>query len=143
MKDAAEAKEWLGENLASRRNEHSPYYTALLEYIRRLPDSDPELARTAALLVTYDRGPGRRPDISLNGDDEDTADVIGEVLDDDEERHDMGQSSPGSEPHLGSDREPGTFSALPRDSYAAFLRGLLDRMEIWLADDAEIDRSAE
>jgi hypothetical protein len=69
--------------------------------------------------------------------------VIGEVLDDDEERHDLRQSSTGSETHLGSDLEPGIFSALPRDSYAAFLRGLLDRMEIWLADDAEIDRSAE
>jgi hypothetical protein len=94
------------------------------------------------LLVTYDHGPGRRPDISLNGDDEDTADVIGEVLEDDEERHDT-QQSLNSETYLGSDPEPGDVSTLPRDSYAAFLHGLLDRMEIWLADDAEIDRSAE
>jgi hypothetical protein len=35
-------------------------------------------------LNSYDRGPGRRPDISLSGDDEDTAAVIGEILDDDE-----------------------------------------------------------
>lgn len=67
--------------------------------------------------------------------------MIGEVLDDDEERHDTWQSSLNSETDLDSDLED--FPALPRDSYAAFLHGLLDRMEVWLADDAEIDRSAE
>jgi hypothetical protein len=72
-----------------------------------------------------------------------TADVIGEVLGDDEERHDTWQSALNSETYLGSDLEPGDSPTLPRDSYAAFLHGLLDRMEIWLADDAEIDRSAE
>ena len=143
MKAAAEAREWLAENLTGRLSEHSHYYAGLLAYIRRLPDDDPELARTATLLRTYDRGPGRRPDISLNGDDEDTADVIGEVLDDDEERHDTLQSLRDSEADLGPDAEPGDFVTLPRDSYAAFLHGLLDRVEIWLADDAEIDRSAE
>lgn len=35
MKDAAEAKEWLTENLTDRGNEHSTYYTGLVEYIRR------------------------------------------------------------------------------------------------------------
>ena len=60
MKDAAEAKEWLTENLTNRSNEHSPYYAGLVEYIRRLPDNNPELARAVALLVTYDRqGPGK------------------------------------------------------------------------------------
>lgn len=131
MKDAAEAKEWLTENLTNRSNEHSQYYAGLVEYVRRLPDNDPELARAVSLLVTYDRGPGRRPDISLSGDDEDTADVIGEVLDDDEERHDTWQSSLNSETDLDSDLEPDDFPALPRDSYAAFLHSLLDRMEVW------------
>jgi hypothetical protein len=143
IKDVAEAREWLTENLTGRLNEHSQYYAGFLAYIRRLPDNDPELARTAALLVTYDRDPGRRPDISLSGDDDDTADVIGEVLDDDEERHDTLESLRDSEAYLGSDAEPGDLPTLPRDSYAAFLHGLLDRMEIWLADDAEIGRSAE
>ena len=142
MTDAAEARQWLTENLANRSNEHSPYYAGLVEYIRRLPDNDPELARALALLVTYGRGPGRRPDISLSGDDEDTADVTGEVLDDDEQRHDTWQSSLNSETDLDSDLEPYDFPALSRDSYAAFLHGLLDRMEAWLADDAQIDRSA-
>jgi hypothetical protein len=45
MKDAAEARQWLTENLTNRRNEHSRYYAGLAEYIRRLPDNDPELAR--------------------------------------------------------------------------------------------------
>ena len=43
---------------------------------------------------------------------------------------------------LDFDLEPDDLRALPRDSHAAFLHGLLDRMEVWLADDAEIDRSA-
>lgn len=37
MKDTAEAKEWLTENLTNRSSEHSPYYAGLLEYIGRLP----------------------------------------------------------------------------------------------------------
>ena len=69
--------------------------------------------------------------------------MTGEVLDDDEERHDTLQSLLDSEADLGSGAKPGDFPTLPRDGYAAFLRGLLDRMEISLADDAEIDRSAE
>ncbi|HXB47446.1 MAG TPA: hypothetical protein VNW50_06745 [Streptosporangiaceae bacterium] len=44
--------------------------------------------------MTYDRGLGRRPDISPGGDDDGTADVTVEVLDDDEERRDMRPSLP-------------------------------------------------
>ena len=65
------------------------------------------------------------------------------MLDDDEERHDTLQSSLNSETYLGAGLELGDIPALPRDSYASFLHGLLDRTEIWLSDDAEIDRSAE
>ena len=58
----------------------------------------------------------RRRDISLSGDDEDTADVIGEVLDDDEERHDTLQSLQDSEEDLGFDADPDDFPTLPREA---------------------------
>jgi hypothetical protein len=138
MKDAAEARQWLTDNLTSRHDERPAFYAGLAEYIRRLPDTDPELARATTLLITYDHGPGRRPDISLSGDDEDTADVIGEVLDDDE----MRLTSQGADDGCYGSSIADDAGILPAHSYAAFLHGLLDRTEQWLADDAGDDRSA-
>ena len=63
--------------------EHASVLTSSREARRYL------LEYTRRLLVTYDRGLGRRPDISPDGDDDGTADVTVEVLDDDEERRDM------------------------------------------------------
>jgi hypothetical protein len=69
-------------------------------------------------LVTYDRGPDRRPDISLNGDDDDTAEAIGEVLD-----ADAMDDTRDADADL--DDKMAALSALPsdypRESYAAFL----------------------
>jgi hypothetical protein len=135
MADVAEARGWLTENLADPGREYTAdgeFYRVVADYVAGLPDDDPELARVAGLLDSYDHGPGRRPDISLNGDDEDTADVIGEILDDDETAAD-------SEDGLGC--HGGT--ALSRESPAAFLHELVLRASAWLAQDAtEVDRTA-
>jgi hypothetical protein len=134
MADVAEAREWLTENLADPGREHSPggsYYRVVAAHVMGLPDDDPELVRVAELLNTYDHGPERRPDISLNGDDEDTADVIGEILDDDETAL---ESEDGIGCHGGR--------ALSRENPAAFLHGLVLSASAWLAQDAEVDRFA-
>ena len=135
MADAAEARAWLTENLADPDREHGTggnYYRVVAAYIAGLPDNDPELVRVAGLLVSYNHGPGRRPDISLNGDDEDTADVIAEILDDDETAH---ESEDGIGCHGGT--------ALSRESPAAFLHNLVLNASAWLAQDAvEVDRFA-
>ena len=135
MADVAEARRWLAENLADPGREYTAggeFYRAVADYVAGLPDDDPELARVAGLLDSYDHGPGRRPDIALNGDDEDTADVIGEILDDDETAADF-------EDGLGC--HGGT--ALSRESPAAFLHDLVLRASAWLAQDAaEVDRTA-
>lgn len=135
MADTAEARAWLTENLADPAREYTAvasYYRAVVAYIVGLPDDDPELVRVAGLLDLYDHGPRRRPDISLNGDDEDTADVIGEILDDDESAFD---SEDGVGCHGGT--------ALSRESPAAFLHDLVLNASGWLAQDAEeVDRFA-
>jgi hypothetical protein len=108
MADASEARQWLRENLAGHASGGEFY-----------------------LLDSYDHGPGRRPDISLNGDDEDTADVLGEILDDDETALDSGN---GIGCHGGT--------ALSRGSVAAFLHDLVLRACAWLGQDAaDVDRS--
>jgi hypothetical protein len=135
MADTAEARAWLTENLADPGREYStggPYYRVVTAYIVGLPDDDPELVHVARLLDLYDHGPGRRPDILLNGDDEDTADVMGEILDDDETALD---SEEGIGCHGGT--------ALSRESPAAFLHDLVLNASSWLAQDAEeVDRFA-
>lgn len=135
MADVAEARGWLTENLADPGREHTTggeFYRVVAAYVADLPDDDPELVRVAGLLDSYDHGPGRRPDISLNGDDEDTADVIGEILDDDEIAVD---SEDGMGCHGGT--------ALSRESPAAFLHDLILSASAWLAQDAvEVDRLA-
>lgn len=120
---ARDARDWLTENLADPAAGRAcgEYHRAIAAYVRGLPDNDPELACVAGLLDTYDHGPGRRPDVSLSGDDEDTADVIAEILDDDE---------------TGCHGGP----ALSRESPAAFFHGLVDRASTWLAEDAEFER---
>jgi hypothetical protein len=135
MADVAEARAWLTENLADPERTHRPgadYYPGVVTYIAGLPDDDVELDRVTALLDSYDHGPGRRPDISLNGDDEDTADVLSEILDDDETAVD---SEDGIGCHGGT--------ALARESSAAFLHDLVLQAAVWLAQDAvEVDRFA-
>jgi hypothetical protein len=135
MAAAAEARAWLMENLAGPGREHttgSEYRQVVAAYVGGLPDDDPELIRVAGLLDSYDHGPGRRPDISLNGDDEDTADVIAEILDDDETALD---SDDGIGCHGGT--------TLSRQSPAAFLHDLVLSAAAWLAQDAvEVDRLA-
>lgn len=89
------------------------------------------VAPAAGLLRSYDHGPGRRPDISLNGDDEDTADVIAEILDDETAL----ESEDGIGCHGGI--------ALSRESPAAFMHDLVLKASAWLAQDAaEVDRFA-
>ena len=51
-------------DLSHRYDQHGSYYPGLVKFIAGLPDNDPELARVGALLVIYDRGPGRWPDIN-------------------------------------------------------------------------------
>ena len=135
MADIAKARAWLTENLSHPDREHgtaADYYAEATAYIAGLADDDPELIRVAGLLAAYDHGPGRRPDISLNGDDEDTADVLGEILDDDTTALD---SEDGMGCHGGT--------ALSRRSPAAFLHDLVLNASVWLAQDAaEVDRSA-
>ena len=90
--DAEDAREWLTENLAyteRRSPEHFEYYAEVCEYIRDLPDDDPDLAVAVELLTTYDRIPGCCHDVMIDGDPEDTVDAIMEVLDDDEMRVDQ------------------------------------------------------
>lgn len=131
MADIAEARAWLTENLTDPDREHTvggDYYKIVAAYIVGLPDDNVELVRLVGLLNSYDRGPGRRPDISLNGDDEDTADVIGEILDDDETALDS------------TDGHGGT--ALSCESPGAFLHELVLNASVWLAQDAEVDRFA-
>lgn len=130
---ADDARDWLTDNLADPGPGRTcgEYHRAIARYVAGLPDSDPELARVAGLLDTYDHGPGRRPDISLNGDDEDTADVFSEILDDDETALD---SDDGTGCHGGP--------SLARESPAAFLHDLVSRASSWLAEDAEFDRFA-
>lgn len=134
MADVAAARAWLTQSLTSphRYDQHGSFYPGLVKFIAGLPDNDPELARVGALLVTYDRGPGRWPDISLNGDDEDTAEAIGEVLDEDAMGRDTGEMA-----------ATGDAIRLSRESYAAFLHGLIDETVAWLISDAEIDRFAD
>lgn len=93
---------------------------------------NPELVRVAGLLDRYDHGPGRRPDISLKGDDEDTADVIGEILDDDETAFD---SEDGTGCHGGT--------ALSRESPAAFLHDLILNGSGWLRTPKRSTRSPQ
>jgi hypothetical protein len=136
MADVAAARDWLTQSLTSpnRYDNNSSYYSGLFDFITALPDDDAELARIVALLRTYDRGPDRWPDISLNGDDEDTAEAIGEVLDEDAMSRDTG----GDEMAAAGNR-----IQLSRESYAAFLHSLVDETTSWLISDAEIDRFAE
>ena len=135
MADVAEARRWLTENLADpgrRYTTGSKYHHVVATYVASLPDDDPDLVRVSGLLDSYSRGPERRPDISLNGDDEDTADVIAEILDDDETALD---SEDGTGCHGGA--------ALSRESPAAFLHDLVLSASAWLAQDAvEVDRFA-
>ena len=135
MADTAEARAWLTENLTDPDREYrtgGDYYKVVAAHIVGLPDNDAELVRVVGLLNSYDRGPGRRPDISLSGDDEDTADVIGEILDDDETALD---STDGIGCHGGT--------ALSRESPATFLHELVLNASVWLAQDAEeVDRFA-
>jgi hypothetical protein len=120
MADAAEARGWLMENLADPDREHragGDYYRVVAAYIVGLPDDDPELARVAGLLNSYDHGPGRRPDISLNGDDEDTADVIGGILDNDETARGFRGRHRLPRRHGAVAREPGTDVLGARDGW--------------------------
>jgi hypothetical protein len=130
MADASEARQWLRENLAGHAS-GGEFYQSVAAYVGGLPDDDPDLVLVTCLLDSYDHGPGRRPDISLNGDDEDTADVLGEILDDDETALDSGN---GIGCHGGT--------ALSRGSVAAFLHDLVLRACAWLGQDAaDVDRS--
>ena len=138
MVDVTEARRWLTENLTAgdREDAAGGFYRAVAACVAGLPADDPELVRAAGLLASYDHGPGRRPDISLNGDDEDTADVIGEILDDDEMTAEAGDDT-----DCGGGGRGGP--ALSRESPAAFLRDLVSAAADWLAQDAiEVDRSA-
>jgi hypothetical protein len=134
MADAVEARAWLTENLTSPgrcAERGGDYYLNVASFLADLPDDHPDLTRVAALLITFDHGDGRRPDISLNGDDEDTTDVLAEVLDDDVTTLDSGD---GTGIHGGA--------PLSRESYATFLHELIDAAAAWLASDGETDRFA-
>jgi hypothetical protein len=124
---ADEARTWLTENLTDPAAGRTcgDYHRVIAAYVARLPDDDPELARVTVLLVSYGRGPGGRPSISVNGDDEDTADVIAELLDDDETALESGD---GIGCHGGT--------ALSRENPGAFLRDLVDSASTWLAQEA-------
>lgn len=128
---AAEARAWLTDNLTDTAAGRTciGYHRVIAAYVAGLPDDDPDLARAAGLLNDYSR-PGRRPDISINGDDEDTADVIAELLDDDETALD---SEAGIGCHGGT--------AMSRESPAAFLHDLILSASAWLAQDAEAGRA--
>lgn len=105
------------------------YYRAVAAYFLDLPRTG---SGPPGLLNSYNRGPGRRPGISLNGDEEDTADVVAEILD-------VDQTALDSEDGTGSRRD----TALSRESPAAFLHDLVSGASAWFAEDAaRIDRFA-
>jgi len=144
--DAGDAREWLTENLALtewRNPTHFEYYAEVCEYIRDLPDDDPALVVAAELLTTYDRIPGGRPDIMINGDPEDTVDAIMEVLDDDEMRVDQRDQFLASEDMclLGEGWTPDQGAPLPRESHAVFVHAMVNQARWLLIEDAA-DREA-
>jgi len=144
MVDVAGARLWLTENLTASDREYAAggFFRVVAAYVAGLPDVDEELVRVAGLLSSYDHGPGRRPDISLNGDDEDTADVIGEILDDDimDSNEDTADTGDGAD-CCSVDRADDP--PLSRESPAAFLHDLVLAAAAWLARDAiEVDRFA-
>ena len=144
MVGVAGARRWLTENLTASHRQYAAggFYRVVAGYVAGLPDDDEELVRAAGLLSSYDHGPGRRPDISLNGDDEDTADVIGEVLDDDV--MESSEYTDGAEDDVdwcGGGHVDGPV--LSRESPAAFLHDLVLVAAAWLAQDAaDVDRFA-
>lgn len=116
------------------------FYRVVAAHVASLPGDNPELVHAAGLLASYDHGPGRRPDISLNGDDEDTADVIGELLDD----HVMDSNEDTADTEDGTDCcDVGHLDGpvLSRESPAAFLHDLVLAAGAWLAQDATVSRS--
>jgi hypothetical protein len=138
--DAGDAREWLTENLADierRSPEHFDYYAGICEYIRNLPDDDADLAAAMELLSNYDRIPGGRPDVMIDGDPEDTVDAIMEVLDDDEMRIDQRDQFMASEEIslLGEGWTPDQEAPLPRESRAVFVHAMLDRARSLLIAD--------
>jgi hypothetical protein len=138
--DAGDAREWLTENLADierRSPNHFEYYARICEYIRDLPEDDADLAVAVELLSSYDRIPGGRPDVMIDGNPEDTVDAIMEVLDDDEMRIDERDQFMASEeiPPLGESWTPDQAAPLPRESRAAFVHAMLDRARLLLIAD--------
>jgi hypothetical protein len=136
MKTAADAREWLMENLTGRDLEHEMFYARVRRFVADLPDDDPELARAVAMLTAHEDKPWLRPAIMLSDTGEDWADVLGEVLDEDEMAH-ASQDDYAEAEAAGFDPEPGDEPVLSRNSCTAFVHDWLSQSQAWLVADAD------
>jgi hypothetical protein len=135
MKTVGDARQWLTENLTGRDPGHELFYAQVRGHVAGLPDDDRELARAVAMLTAHEDKPWPRPAIMLSETGEDSADVLGEVLDEDEmaraSRDDYAETKAA-----GFDPDPGDEPVLSRASCAAFVHDWLSQAQAWLAVDA-------